>query len=74
MNSWIGIGRLTADPELRYTQSNTAVCRFALAVDRPFRQGEQKQADFIRITVFGKQAENCGRYLAKGRQIGRAHV
>jgi single-strand DNA-binding protein len=70
MNSVILIGRLTADPELRYTPGNqTAVAHFTLAVDRPPRQGEERQADFIRITVFGRQAETCERYLAKGRQV-----
>ena len=65
MNSVILIGRLTADPELNYTQSQMAICRFTLAVDR---SGRDKGADFIRITVFDKQAENCKRYLSKGRQ------
>lgn len=70
MNSVILIGRLTRDPELRYTPNNqTAVAHFSLAVDRPVGQGRERQADFIRITVFGKQAETCDRYLAKGRQV-----
>ena len=65
MNSTILIGRLTADPELSYTQSQMAICRFTLAVDRIKRD---QGADFIRITVFDRQAENCSRYLSKGRQ------
>ena len=70
MNSVILIGRLCADPELSYTpNTQTAVCRFTLAVDRPKRQGEDQGADFIRITVWGKQAENCDRYISKGRQV-----
>jgi single-strand DNA-binding protein len=69
MNSVVLIGRLARDPELSYTPSTqTAVCHFTLAVDRPRRSGEDRGADFIRITVFGKQAENCDRYLSKGRQ------
>ena len=69
MNSVVLIGRLTRDPELSYTpNTQTAVCRFTLAVDRPRRQGEDQGADFIRITVWGKQAETCDRYLSKGRQ------
>lgn len=70
MNNVILIGRLTRDPELRYTtgQEQTAIANFTLAVDRPKKQGQEKQADFIRITVFGRQAENCEKYLAKGRQ------
>ena len=68
MNSVILIGRLARDPEMSYTQQQTALTRFTLAVDRPKRQGEDNGADFIRITVWGKQAENCDRYLSKGRQ------
>lgn len=70
MNSVILIGRLARDPELSYTpNTQTACCRFNLAVDRPKRNGEDQGADFIRITVWGRQAETCDRYLAKGRQI-----
>ena len=68
MNKVILIGRLTKDPDLRYTQSGAAVCSFTLAVDRPFTQGGEKQADFINIVVWNKAAENCAKYLAKGRQ------
>ena len=69
MNSVVLIGRLARDPELSYTpNTQTAVCHFTLAVDRPRRQGEERGADFLRITVFGRQAENCDRFLAKGRQ------
>ena len=70
MNSVILIGRLTRDPELVYTPGNqTAVTHFSIAVDRPTAQGKERQADFIRITVFGKQAENCDSYLHKGKQV-----
>lgn len=69
MNNVVLIGRLTKDPELRYIpESQNAVATFTLAVDRPF--SKEKQADFIRITVFGKQAENCERFLSKGRMAG----
>lgn len=69
MNNVVLIGRLTKDPELRYIpESQNAVATFTLAVDRPF--AKEKQADFIRITVFGKQAENCERFLTKGRMAG----
>lgn len=65
------IGRLTRDPEVRYTSSTqTAVCQFTLAIDRPVKAGAEKQTDFPRVTVFGKQAENCERFLAKGRLVG----
>ena len=66
MNSVILIGRLCRDPELSYTTTGTAICKFTLAVDRPTRAGEDKTADFIRITVFNAQAENSNRYLKKG--------
>ena len=70
MNNVILIGRLAKDPELTYTpNTQTAVGRFTLAVDRPKRDGEDQGADFIRVTVWGRQAETCDRYLAKGRQV-----
>lgn len=69
MNSVVLIGRLTKDPELTYTPNTQTACtRFTLAVDRPRRNGEDQGADFLRIVVWGKQAETCDRYLAKGRQ------
>lgn len=66
MNNIVLIGRLCRDPELSYTTTGTAICKFTLAVDRPVRAGEEKTADFIRITVFNAQAENASRYLKKG--------
>ena len=47
-----------------------AICRFAVAIDRPPRQNGEKQTDFPNVVVFGKQAENCERFLAKGRLVG----
>jgi single-strand DNA-binding protein len=71
MNSVVLIGRLTRDPEVRYTAATQmAVATFTLAIDRPVRAGGEKQTDFPRVTVFGKQAENCEKYLAKGRLVG----
>ena len=71
MNSVVLIGRLTRDPEVRYTAgTQMAVCTFTVAIDRPVRAGAEKQTDFPRVTVFGKQAENCERFLAKGRLVG----
>lgn len=71
MNSVTLIGRLTRDPETRYTSgSQMAVATFSIAIDRPTKQGEEKKTDFPRITVFGKQAENCERFLSKGRLVG----
>lgn len=71
MNHVVLIGRLTKDPEVRYiSESQMAVANFTIAVDRPTKQGEEKKADFPRVTVFGRQAENCERFLAKGRRVG----
>lgn len=68
LNKWIGIGRLTRDPELRYTPSGVAVCTFTLAVDRPFtNQDGDREADFINIVTWRSLAENCANYLRKGR-------
>ena len=74
MNIAVLIGRLTKDPELRYTNSQMPVCQATLAVDRPISknsqsEGNDRQADFIRIALFGKQAETFSRYLTKGRQV-----
>ena len=67
MNNVVLIGRLATEPELNYTpQNQTAYCRFNLAVNR---MRKEDGADFIRITVWGKTAENCDRYLSKGRQV-----
>ena len=70
MNSVALTGRLTRDPEVRYTQSQTAVASFTLAVDRPYSRDRENSADFIRITTFGKQAEFAEKYLNKGRLVG----
>ena len=70
MNEVILIGRLVRAPELQYTpNTQTAVCRATIAVDRPKREGKESSADFIRCTVFGKQAESLTRYLNKGAQL-----
>ncbi len=71
MNNVVLIGRLTRDPEVRYiSESQTAVATFTIAIDRPARSGQEKKTDFPRITVFGRQAENCERFLTKGRLVG----
>lgn len=69
MNNVALIGRLTRDPELRYTTSQMAVATFSVAIDRPRRADREKETDFPRVTVFGKQAENCEKYLAKGMMV-----
>lgn len=65
------VGRLVRDPELRYTTSGKAVANFTLAVDRGFKDKEtgESQADFIRIVVWDKTAENVGNMLKKGRLV-----
>lgn len=77
MNKCILIGRLTRDPELRYTQSGTPVCSESLAVRRPTARDGEDDADFINITIWGKAAENLAKYKRKGGQIaieGRLQV
>lgn len=70
MNNVSLIGRLTADPELRHTQSGLAMTRFTVAVDRPYvKQGEERQADFISIIAWRQTAEFICKYFAKGRRI-----
>lgn len=71
MNKAILIGRLTRDPELRYTSSNRAVCQFSVAVDRPFTNQAtgQREADFINVVAWDRTAENIGKYMSKGRLI-----
>ena len=74
LNSVVLIGRLTRDPELRYTQSGTATAQFTLAVDRNLSRDKRQEmeskgqptADFIRVVTWGKTAELCGNYLSKG--------
>lgn len=72
MNVTVLIGRLTRDPELKYVPSTgKPVANFTIAVDRPYtsKTGE-KMTDFFNIVVWGKQAENCANYIAKGRLVG----
>jgi single-strand DNA-binding protein len=69
MNNVVLIGRLTRDPEVRYTQEQMAVATFTVAIDRPVKQGQEKKADFPRVTCFGRTAENCERFLQKGRKV-----
>ena len=70
MNKVFLIGRLTRDPELRYTGNNTAVATFSIAVNRNFsNQNGEREADFINIVVWRKQAENVKNYLTQGSQV-----
>nr|DAO22394.1 MAG TPA: Single strand binding protein [Caudoviricetes sp.] len=72
MNKVILMGRLTKEPEVRYTQTtNTMVTSFTLAVNRRFvKQGEERQADFINIVAWNKTAEFVSKYFGKGQQVG----
>lgn len=69
MNNVSLIGRLTADPELRHTQSGTACTRFNVAVDRRVKPGEEKQADFITVVAWQQRAEFICKYFSKGQRI-----
>ena len=70
MNKVILMGRLTKDPDIRYTQSsNTLVANFTLAVNRRFAKEGQQQADFINIIAFAKTGEFCEKYFSKGQQV-----
>ncbi len=71
MNKIVLAGRLTANPELRYTTSNNAVTTFSIAVDRNFKnENGNKEADFINIVAWNKKAELINEYVAKGDLIG----
>jgi single-strand DNA-binding protein len=71
MNKAFLVGHLTKDPELRYLSNNTAVATFTIAVNRTFTsQSGEREADFINIVVWRKQAENVKKYLTKGSLVG----
>ena len=72
LNKVLMIGNLTRDPELRYVPSGTPVATFGLAVNRTFMTQNKEKKDevcFVRVVVFGKQAESCSQYLTKGRPV-----
>lgn len=70
MNRIIILGRLTKDPEIRYTHTGKAVADFTLAVNRPFKNEEgQQDADFISVVLWGKTAETVGNYVHKGQRL-----
>ncbi len=68
MNSINFIGRLTKDPELRKTEDGKSICNFSVAVDDTY--SKEDRVDFMRVTVFGVQGENCEKYLQKGFLVG----
>jgi single-strand DNA-binding protein len=70
MNRVILMGRLTKDIELKFTQSNKAVCNFSIAVKRGFKkQGEEEKTDFFNVVAWRKVAEFCTKYFNKGQRI-----
>ena len=73
VNKVIVVGNLGADPELKHTQGGTAVCRLSVATTRTWNNSQtnekQQETEWHRITVWGKSAENCEKYLSKGRQV-----
>jgi single-strand DNA-binding protein len=71
LNKVLLIGNLTRDPEVRYTPKGTAVCDMAIAVNRKWHDesGDHEEVTYLDITVWGKQAESCGQYLARGRPV-----
>lgn len=70
MNIVILVGNLTKDPEVRYAANGNPVAHISVAVSRSFSRDGGPEADFFRVTVFGKQAELVERYLRKGRKVG----
>lgn len=72
MNQVCLVGRLTADPEIRYTQGENpmAVARYTLAIDRKYKKDGEQNADFLRCVAFGKNAEFAEKYMTKGRRFG----
>lgn len=70
MNTFIVMGRLTADPQIRYTPTGAAVATFNIAVDRPFTSGENRKTDFFSCVAFGKIAETIERlHVGKGTKL-----
>ncbi len=69
MNSWIGMGRLCAPPEVRYSQDGKAVARFDFAVNRRFKREGEPDADFFHCVVFGKIAETMEKHVGKGTKL-----
>lgn len=73
VNVAVLVGRLTRDPEMKYTPSGTALCQFSIAVDRAGDKNEESgeiESGFFDVQVWGNAAETCGQYLMKGRQVG----
>lgn len=69
LNRWIGMGRLTADPELRQTQNGVSVCSFTLAVGRNYQKDKEAQTDFIDVVAWRQTAEFVSKYFSKGKMM-----
>ena len=72
VNKFIGIGNLGRDPELKFGTDGKAICKFPMAMSERWtdKDGQkQERVEWVNVVVFGKQAEPCGQYLAKGRQV-----
>ncbi len=72
VNKEILVGRLGADPEMKYTANSTALCTFRLATNERYKDREgnwQERTEWHRVVVWGKMGENCGQYLSKGREV-----
>jgi single-strand DNA-binding protein len=70
LNRVVLVGRLTKDPDLRYTPNGVAVANFTLAVNRPFKNDGEQQADFINCVVWRRPAENLANFMGKGSLVG----
>lgn len=69
MNRVVLIGRLGSDPELRYTQEGTPVCKLSIATDRRVKDGAAKETDWHSVVAWTELGQNCAKYLSKGRQV-----
>ncbi|AUN23755.1 hypothetical protein RSJ21_00185 (plasmid) [Clostridium botulinum] len=72
MNKWVGIGNLTKDIDLKFTEGGTAVANFTIAIRRNFKNNDEYESDFINCVAFKKTAEILGKYTHKGSKIGIA--
>ena len=69
LNNWVGMGRLVRDPEKKTTASGVSVCNFTIAVDRDYKNGDEKIADFIDVTCWRGTADFVANYMSKGRMV-----
>ena len=69
MNKLFLIGNLTKDPEISQTQNGLTICKFGIAVNRPYQTNGERITDFFSITVWRTLADNCGKYLKKGSKV-----